>query len=81
MLRNPPEIAPIQHPQRKEAITLVGRDALTQRFVFAIQPFHRDQQDVPGFESLMFDQFDGTPDNKYNATGLLDYLFPEVTSD
>jgi hypothetical protein len=78
---DPPEIALSQHPQRKEAITLVGRDALAQRSVFAIQPFHRDLKDAPVFESLTFEGFDEPPDNKYNATGLVDYLFPEVSID
>ena len=73
---DPPEIAPSQHPQRKEAITLVGRDAAAQRFVFALQPFHRDPQNALVFEPLTFEQFDGHPDDKYFATGLLDDLFP-----
>ena len=78
---HPPEIAPSQHPQRKEAITLVGRDAAAQHSVFALQPFHRDPQNALVFEPLTFEQFDGHPDHKYYAAGLLDYLFPEGRID
>ena len=66
---DPPAIAPSQHPQRKEAITLVGRNAAAQQFVFAIQPFQRDAQDAPVFEALAFERFDGHPDDKISLPG------------
>ena len=78
---DPPEIAPSRHPQRKEAITLVGRDAAAQHFLFALQPFQRDAQDAPVFETLAFERFDGHPDDKYFAAGLLDDLFPEIINN
>ena len=76
-----PSKSPGEHPDRKEAITLMGRDASAQHFVFAIQPFHRDSQDDPVFEPLAIEQFDAQPDRGYFATGLLDNLFPEVFCD
>jgi len=73
------ETSPSQHPNRKEAITLVGRDALAQHFVFAIQPFSRDSQDCPVFAPLAQEQFEGHYDNSFYSTGLLDNLFPGVS--
>ena len=70
-----PNTAPSQHPQRKEAITLVGRDIFAQHFVFAIQPFHRDQQNKPVFEPLELEHFEEQPNEEYYSTGLLDNLF------
>ena len=69
------KVAPSEHPERKEAITLVGRDATESRSVFAIQPFSRDAQNKPVFEPLVLDQFDGSAPTEYYSTGLLDYLF------
>ena len=69
------ELAPSQHPNRKEAITLVGRDSAGLRTVFAIQPFSRDSQNKPIFEPLELDQCAGTAPTEYYSTGLLDYLF------
>ena len=69
------EVAPSQHPDRKEAITLVGRNATESRSVYAIQPFSRDEQNKPVFEALELDQFDGSAPTEYYSTGLLDYLF------
>ena len=69
-------VSPSQHPNRQEAITLVGRNAPNNRSIFAIQTFHRDHRNQPVFEALELEQFTGLPDSKYCATGLLDYLFP-----
>lgn len=37
------EIAPSKHPKRREAITIVGRDAPRTRYSMVIQPFVRDR--------------------------------------
>jgi hypothetical protein len=66
---------PSQHPNRKEAITVAGRDARNTNFVFAIQPFGRDQLNQPVFETAVLEQFYEQPDAQYYSTGLLDYLF------
>jgi len=48
------EVAPSQHPDRKEAITLVGRDSTGSRSVYAIQPFgHYDQLVEAGFAKVV----------------------------
>ena len=73
-----PDQAPSEHPDRKEAITLAGRDALGLRYVFAIQPFHHDHQNGPVFNELELYDFDGNLDHKSYSTGLLDYLFKPV---
>ncbi|MBC8335713.1 MAG: hypothetical protein ISR59_02380 [Anaerolineales bacterium] len=69
------EVAPSQHPNRKEAISLVGRNSTGLQSVYAIQPFSRDAQNKPVFEPLELDQFDGSAPTEYYSTGLLDYLF------
>jgi len=71
----PHQVAPSQHPQRKEAITLAGRDSKGQQFVFAIQPFQRNLQNQPIFDSMALEQFDEQPNDSYYSTGLLDNLF------
>jgi len=71
----PLDTAPSEHPQRKEAFTLVGRDAQAGQYVFALQPFHRDSRDQPVFEDVMFEQFFGPPDRANYSISLLDYLF------
>jgi hypothetical protein len=69
------DVAPSQHPDRKEAITLVGRDCTGSKSAYAIQPFSRDAKNKPVFEPLEMDQFDGSPPTEHYSTGLLDYLF------
>jgi hypothetical protein len=70
-------VAPSQHPNRKEAITLVGRDAQNSSLVFAIQPFQRDVDNQSVFEALELEHFSEIPNPQFNATGLLDDLFPQ----
>lgn len=70
------DVAPSQHPNRKEVITLVGRDAQNSSLVFAIQPFQRDDDNRLVFDVLEFEQYMDVPDAQYCATGLLDHLFP-----
>ncbi|MBC8503511.1 MAG: hypothetical protein H8D34_01540 [Chloroflexi bacterium] len=63
-----PDLAPSNHPGRKEAITLAGRDSMGLQFVFAIQPFERDSQNQPVFESLALEQFDDQPDSNCDTS-------------
>ena len=73
-----PDTPPSEHPDRKEAITLAGRDSLGLHYVFAIQPFHRDKRDQPIFEELDLQHFGDDIDKNLYSTGLLDFLFPPV---
>lgn len=73
-----PDAPPSEHPDRKEAITLAGRDSLGLQFVFAIQPFHRDEHDQPVFEELDLQHFGDDLDKNLYSTGLLDFLFTPV---
>jgi len=70
-------VAPSQHPNRKEAITLVGRNAQNSSLVFAIQPFQRDGDNRLVFEALELEHYSDTPTPQYCAIGLLDHLFPQ----
>ena len=72
------ETPPGEHPERKEAITLAGRDSLGLRYVFAIQPFHRDAGNQPVFKKFDLHQFGDDIDKNLYSTGLLDYLFAPV---
>ena len=71
------EVAPRQHPNRKEAIALVGRDAQNSSLVFAIQPFQRDDENQLVFDPVELEHFSDTPNPQYCATGLFDHLFPQ----
>jgi len=70
-----PDAPPSEHPDRKEAITLAGRDFPGLHYVFAIQPFHRNERDQPIFEELDLQHFGEDIDKKLYSTGLLDFLF------
>lgn len=73
-----PDLAPSKHPNRKDAVTLAGRDNLGLRYVFAIQPFRRDEGNQPIFEELDLHHFGEDIDKNLYSTGLLDYLFAPV---
>ena len=73
-----PDAPPSEHPDRKEAITLAGRDSLGIHYVFAIQPFHRDKLGQPVFEELDLQNFGEDIDKKLYSTSLLDFLFAPV---
>jgi len=73
-----PGMPPSEHPNRKEAITLAGRDSLGMTYIFAIQPYHRGESNQPIFEELDLHQFGEDIDKNLYSTGLLDFLFPPV---
>ena len=73
-----PDLAPSEHPDRKGAITLAGRDSLGLHYVFAIHPFHRDAQNQPIFKEQDIHHFGEDIDKNLYSTGLLDYIFAPV---
>src|SRR3990172_6978642 len=44
-----PNVPPSQHPQRKEAIAIMGLNRKRSRLTHVLQPFHRDEQNQPVF--------------------------------
>lgn len=70
------DVEPSKHPKRREAITIVGRDAPRTRYAMVIQVFGRDHHQQPVFESLPVANYNvfGTPSS--GPVGLLDHLFP-----
>jgi len=68
-------VSPSHHPNRREAITLVGRNAINNRLIFAVQTFSRNDQDRLIFDPIKLNQVSGSLDPEYYAAGLLDYLF------
>ena len=69
------EVAPSQHPARREVICIVGRDAQRTRVTYLIQPFHRERQNQPVFEPIILEQYNAPADAGYQADSLIDYLF------
>ncbi len=70
------DIRPSEHPQRKEAISLMGRNAAATRFTFVVQPFGRDLQQRPVMEQIAIAEYNIGQTTGITAVGLLDYLFP-----
>jgi hypothetical protein len=68
------DITPSKHPNRKEAIAVVGRDAQGTRFTHVLQPFRRDSQDRPIFEPIEA-KYNVPPEGEHRSTGLIDHLF------
>jgi len=68
-------VLPSQHPNRKEAISVVGRNALGSQSIFALQPFGRDARRRPVFEPLQIKEISGDFPTAFYFVGLLDYLF------
>lgn len=69
------DVAPSKHPKRREAITIVGRDAPRTRYTIVIQVFGRDRHQQPVFESPVVADYNvfGSPTS--GPVGLLDHLF------
>ncbi len=69
---------PSQHPCRREAIVLVGRNADKTRLVIVIQTFTRDEHNAPVWskpKTVISDSGDGG----MVAEGLIDALFDDQT--
>lgn len=69
-------LPPRQHPQRQEAIMLVGRNADRSRFTMVVQPFGRDRRNRPVFGKIELASYNQAADREAPPVGLLDYLFP-----
>jgi hypothetical protein len=72
-----PDVAPSEHPRRREAITIVGRDAARSRYTVVIQPFGRDKQQKPIFEALAVAEYNTFGTLTSGPVSLLDHLFPK----
>ena len=70
------EARPSQHPQRREAIAVMGRDAQRSRLTHVLQPFHRDNQNQPVFDKVAVAEYNVPAEQTPQAFGLVDYLFP-----
>jgi hypothetical protein len=68
-------VAPSQHPQRQEAIVIIGRDASGRRVSSVVQPFTRDGEHHPVWEELAMASYNTAPEKGLHPVGLLDYLF------
>ena len=71
-----PNIPPSQHPQRKEAIAIMGRNRKRSRLTHVLQPFHRDEQNQPVFDEVAIAEYNVPAEQTPQAFGLVDYLFP-----
>jgi len=69
------DISPSQHPERREAIIIVGRDAAATRYSLLVQPFGRDGEGRPVWHELAVATCNAPMDKGYRPGGLLDYLF------
>jgi hypothetical protein len=68
-------VRPSQHPDRQEAIVLVGRNAGNTRASRVIQPFHRGPEKRLVWEKRPVVVYNQPVEKAGRAEGLLDYLF------
>lgn len=68
-------VPPSQHPERREAIVLIGRNADRTKLTSVVQPFSRDEDDEPIWQTPEMTAFDTPPSEAMQLVGLLDYLF------
>jgi len=66
---------PSQHPCRKEALVLIGRDAANTRSTQVIQPFTRDPSNKPVWSKSLMAIYDEPVKQGHSTQGLLDDLF------
>ena len=66
---SPIDVLPSEHPERQEAVVLVGRNADNTHSAYLIQPFTRNEDGGPVWQPVMFNI------DKQVATGLLDWFF------
>jgi hypothetical protein len=69
------DVAPSQHPSRKEGISIVGRNGDGTRFTEVLQPFSRDVNNQPIFGLLKDAKYNVPLDEESRPTGLMDCLF------
>lgn len=73
------DLRPSENPQRREAITLMGRNAEHTRYTFVVQTFGRDTRHRPVLERLAVAEYNIPSNPETHAAGLVDYLFPPRT--
>lgn len=71
----PLEVPPTEHPNRREAITIMGRDADHTRVTYVLQPFSRDQQNRPVFGPKEFEGYNEPTEKIPQRLDLIDALF------
>ena len=69
------DVAPSQHPQRREAIVVMGRDAKRTRLTHVLQPFQRGDQNQPIFDQRVMEEYNIPADGFPQVVGLVDHLF------
>lgn len=69
------DVVPSKHPERKEVISIAGRNAQKTRLTYLVQPFSRDSQNEPVFGPQILAQYNAPADTGYQAVGLIDHLF------
>jgi len=69
-------VPPSQHPNRQEAIVLVGRNAKNSRQTSVVQPFTRNGDNRPEWDKHPIASYNQPVQPGNRAEGLLDYLFP-----
>jgi len=72
---NPMQVVPSEHPQRKEVITVVGRNADRTRFTSVVRPITRDAQGNLSLEPAALAWFNEPYGDEKNGDLLLDFLF------
>ena len=72
----PLEGPPAEHPNRREAISIMGRDAGNTRATYLLQPFTRNQQNQPVFGKKEFEGYNAPTDKSPQRLDLVDALFP-----
>lgn len=70
-------VPPSRHPKRREAITVMGRDAERTRYTAVIQLFHRDRHQRPVFEPITEADYNAFVTPGTGPVGLIDHLFPK----
>lgn len=70
------DVPPREHPQRREAISLMGRNAGGTCFTFVVQPFGRDLHQRPVMEQVAIAEYNVSSRAELAAVGVLDSLFP-----
>jgi hypothetical protein len=69
------QIPPSEHPARREAIVVIGRNAKYTRTTMVVQPFTRDKDNKPVWEAMPIARYNQPSALGSRPMGLLDYLF------
>lgn len=74
-------VPPSQHPDRREAIFLMGRNAKKTRIISIVQPFVWGANGEPIWQHIELNDHDGQPGRDTDQVGLLDYLFVQERTE